>query len=124
MLTSGRRQDAGVNPRFVTSFRKLMHLNIPHLMLFSDTDPRWFAFNDSILGRKLAGPLDSQTYSVRVITEADHNLFLQEHRDTAVRWIVEWMHHNAGAVTTSAEQPVRGQMPDAIHSAALPNPSA
>ncbi len=84
-------EDAGLNPLFIPSFRRLMDRRIPQLLVFSGNDGRWAPFNDLILGPVLGGALEGPSHSVRLIADADHHLCWPEWRNEAIGWIADWM---------------------------------
>ena len=90
-LKHAPKLDESLNPRFVASLRRTRALQIPHLLIFSGTDSRWFHFNDLVLGPLFQGEMKGPAHEVRVVPDAEHHLFMPEWRDAAVGWIAEWM---------------------------------
>ncbi len=81
----------GVNPLFISAFREVHLRGVPHLMIFSENDSRWFQFQEYVLGSELGGARDGPTHSVRLIPNANHELHWKEWRATTCSWIKEWM---------------------------------
>ena len=81
----------GVNPLFLSAFREVHLRGVPHLMIFSENDSRWFQFQEFVLGSELGGAREGPTHSVRLIPQANHDLHWKEWRATACGWITEWM---------------------------------
>jgi hypothetical protein len=84
-------EDAGVNPLFIPTFKRLLNRKVSQLLIFSGNDGRWAPFNDLILGPVLGGKREGPAHQVRLIEAADHHLCWPEWRTEAFNWIVDWM---------------------------------
>lgn len=85
------------NPNFYPSFTRLQAIRMPHLLLFGGSDNRWLEFQAAILGPRLAGSTLGRGYEVRLIEDANHEIFLDTWKDLAVQHVQQWMQTHFGA---------------------------
>jgi len=85
------------NPRFYPSFTHLQAIRMPHLLLFGGSDNRWLEFQAAILKPRLAGSTLGRGYEVRLIENANHEIFLDTWKDLTVQHVQQWMQTHFGA---------------------------
>jgi hypothetical protein len=94
LLPKHRRQTTDtdeLNSLFRSSFRRLIERNVPHLLIFSGRDERWYHFADLVLPHELGGALAGPAHSVFVIEEAEHHLVRPEWREQAATRMTAFM---------------------------------
>jgi hypothetical protein len=80
-----------LNPLFAMSFRRLRDRGVPHLLIFSGQDERWYHFTDLVLHADLSGEMHGPFHQVHVIADAEHHLMRPEWRDEAAAQISAWI---------------------------------